>query len=43
MFPIDHKHLLAGKRNQIVIDFADSAITISFLAGEAPRGPGPPR
>jgi glucose-6-phosphate 1-dehydrogenase len=35
MFPIDRNHLLAGKRNEIVIDFADpGAITTSFLAKE---------
>jgi glucose-6-phosphate 1-dehydrogenase len=38
MFPIDRNHLPAGKRNQIVIDFADpGAITVGFLAKE----PGP--
>jgi glucose-6-phosphate 1-dehydrogenase len=35
MFPIDRNHLPAGKRNQIVIDFADpGAITVGFLAKE---------
>ena len=35
MFPIDRSHPPAGKRNEIVIDFADpGAITVSFLAKE---------
>jgi glucose-6-phosphate 1-dehydrogenase len=35
MFPIDRNHLPAGKRNEIVIDFADpGAITVGFLAKE---------
>jgi glucose-6-phosphate 1-dehydrogenase len=35
MFPIDRNHLPAGKRNEIVIDFADpGAITVDFLAKE---------
>jgi glucose-6-phosphate 1-dehydrogenase len=35
MFPIDRNHLPAGKRNEIVIDFADpGAIAVSFLAKE---------
>jgi glucose-6-phosphate 1-dehydrogenase len=35
MFPIDRTHMPAGKRNEIVIDFADpGAITVSFLAKE---------
>jgi glucose-6-phosphate 1-dehydrogenase len=35
MFPIDRSHLPAGKRNEIVIDFADpGAITVGFLAKE---------
>ena len=35
MFPIDRNHLPTGKRNEIVIDFADpGAITVGFLAKE---------
>ena len=35
MFPIDRNHLPAGKRNEIVIDFADpGAIAVGFLAKE---------
>ena len=35
MFPIDRNRLPAGKRNEIVIDFADpGAITVGFLAKE---------
>ena len=35
MFPIHHGHTLAGRHNEIVIDFADpGSITTSFLAKE---------